>query len=642
MANYNANLTNSKYVVADAKSTWSAAHDATTGDTVYTLTAAVHNAPASGFLASNYYVRRLDLQFDTSAASGVSAAKLWVYIPSSGGWDTDGYTVELLDNTNNANLSATLATEDFNDFGTTSIGSKDLTLLTNIGGWVSIDLSNLSAINEGGTTRIGVRLSGDISNSTPSGYNTLRIDATTNTPYLELTEGATDTVTLTDVTDGRIIQRNASNEGSLTISGTYSGTPTAIQARIVEDGTSTEVVTWTTIDASPSAGTFSGTLSNIPDGGWYNVQVRFSNDTGVTDAGTNKVGVGILIGYIGQSLALQMSTIGATVTPNALTRKYNGSWVTNTGDGAITMANELVSTYGVPVGILNYAADGSCLLGGLHGTDWWLNFSTMYTSFTGAVTAVGGYLEYIIWSQGHCDAYYGGTAYTSSYKTGLGTLLTQLRSDVSCYQGTLPMLIDLLGRWTGGGYDAEFQAFRTAQEEFANETSGVYISGTYQDLPMADTAHLTNVGYIALGQREAQTIKYLLGTETYYEGVKIANFRVVNNNTIKVSLTHSGGNNFTPTTAITAFEVLDNGAAETISSAVQQNANSIQLTVSGTLDGTVTVRYLYGNTTDVGNLVFDNSTLTLPMRGNPNITEDTTVYQSLTMAGFGGTVIQFS
>jgi hypothetical protein len=120
-----------------------------------------------------------------------------LYSAAANGADTDGYTLELLDNTNNTNLSNPLATEDINDFTTTSIGSKDLTLLTDIGANVDIDFSSMSAFIGGGTTKIGARLSGDISNSTPSGDNHFRIDTSGDNPYLwvEYTEATATTNT---------------------------------------------------------------------------------------------------------------------------------------------------------------------------------------------------------------------------------------------------------------------------------------------------------------------------------------------------------------------------------------------------------------------------------------------------------------
>src|SRR5690606_15607557 len=76
-----------------------------------------------------------------------------------------------------------------------------------------------------------------------------------------------ESITVDPIQDRRIFQRNSSDSATITITGSYSGSPTSIEARIVEDGTSTEVLTWSVLDATPSAGEFSGTISNIPVGG---------------------------------------------------------------------------------------------------------------------------------------------------------------------------------------------------------------------------------------------------------------------------------------------------------------------------------------------------------------------------------------
>ena len=80
---------------------------------------------------------------------------------------------------------------------------------------------------------------------------------------ITLTEGAA-----TDYFDRRIFQRDAVNlNRSLTIAGTHSGA-NSVEARIVDDGTSNEVVTWSVVDAAPGAGTWTGSIT-VPQGGWY-------------------------------------------------------------------------------------------------------------------------------------------------------------------------------------------------------------------------------------------------------------------------------------------------------------------------------------------------------------------------------------
>lgn len=184
----------SHYVARDNEASWAAARDATDADFAADIsTAADDNIVVSGIIGGTYYVRRADFQFNTAAIpSGdvISSAVVQIRCSTASGFDTGGYDLVALNNTDNANLQSPLATEDFNDFGTTSIGSRDLTDFNNAGAFVALTLTDYAAINKGGVTRIGLRLSGDIDNSTPSGYNTLRTANQTDMTYIVVEHAA--------------------------------------------------------------------------------------------------------------------------------------------------------------------------------------------------------------------------------------------------------------------------------------------------------------------------------------------------------------------------------------------------------------------------------------------------------------------
>lgn len=172
------NSTNSKQCAQDGVGTYAGAHDATTS-TVYTLASGTNNILHNSVIGGTYYVRRADLQFDTTGIptdATITSAVLRMKSTSTGGSNVDGDTVVALDNTNNANLDTTLASEDMDDFTTSSIGSTALSSYTNTNTDVDLTLTSYAVINKGGTTRIGLRLQNDINNTTPTGSNVLRID----------------------------------------------------------------------------------------------------------------------------------------------------------------------------------------------------------------------------------------------------------------------------------------------------------------------------------------------------------------------------------------------------------------------------------------------------------------------------------
>ncbi|MFQ5509345.1 MAG: sialate O-acetylesterase [Leptospirillia bacterium] len=425
-------------------------------------------------------------------------------------------------------------------------------------------------------------------------------------------------ITVTDFEDGRVFQRTSpsTTTSDITISGTYTGptAPTAIQARVVESGTSTPIsgFDWTTIDSAPASGLYSGTLSGVPQGGWYNVQVRFSNDTTITAGGTNDWGIGVLYGVIGQSHAYRWFTDGVSAPAQ------KGSVLTETGwnkigatmQGAEGFVDLLGAALGVPVGLLDYGISGDTITN-------WISGGSSYTPFKDGVTAAGGKLEGICWLQGPADsktsmsqATYEGHLYNDA-----GSVIKTIRTDTVNASGetNLPFVVNLHGNvdhvdWT----DADVETIRKAQANIADTVADVY-RVTMQNLPRVDYAHLTGAGYETHGERFAQVFLDILGSESYHRGPTFLSAVWVSSTVVDVTLAHNGGTDFTPTTGITGFEVFDNAVAATISSAVRQNASTVRLTVSSAMTGPVTVRHLYGKLPTVSGVVIDNSARALPL-----------------------------
>lgn len=187
---------NSNQVVKDAYGgTYLSGHDAAVGDAVYTAyyngnNNMIHNTDGG----TVWFVRRGQYEFTGTSGIGagkvVSACDFYIKTAGSGAGDDDGDTVVLLDNTNNANINVPLVTEDFDDFGSTSIGEEDNTTFFNANAYNSIALTDFNAINMTGTTLIGIRFKNDIDSVEPTGSNVLRVVEST-TPlsgtYIEVT-----------------------------------------------------------------------------------------------------------------------------------------------------------------------------------------------------------------------------------------------------------------------------------------------------------------------------------------------------------------------------------------------------------------------------------------------------------------------
>lgn len=210
------------------------------------------------------------------------------------------------------------------------------------------------------------------------------------------------TIAITSPVTRRVFQRSGAVNGiggsaSVTIAGTYTGTPTSIEWSV--DGT-----TWNTLAASPSGGTYSGSVS-VP-AGQYTLRTRFGNDV-LAVASVALVGVGDIIGILGQSNASgQGSSNQAYSSATGLTAsKYNTSWAdctdpTDPNDGQGSpwphLATAWMAYTKAPLAIMNFGISGVSI------TVWNPSLSN-YQAYLTAASAIGPPLA-TLWWQGETDA----------------------------------------------------------------------------------------------------------------------------------------------------------------------------------------------------------------------------------------------
>lgn len=431
-------------------------------------------------------------------------------------------------------------------------------------------------------------------------------------------------ITLTDLKDWQIYQETSSEEKSITITGSCSGI-SSVEARVVLNGTSTEVVTWTTIDASPTT-SFSGVLT-VPTGAWYNVQVR-DNLSNVSN-GSNKWGVGIVVAAAGQSNMSGYHEREDTLTANDKTSMYIATslWQDPYGNGTKAFLNRVNNETGKPVALVNMGISGAALLAVADsGPGYYLDLTSNepYDVLMDGIddaTDSDNKIAYLLWSQGEREtgADVSASVTKEAYKSGLLTLFSRIRAVVSNKDGgTLDVLFSVLARTTDRG-DEEVQKIRDAQTETIAENANLYRASNKITLGLRDTVHVDDDGFQQDGIRFGQTVAYLEGYSAYYRGQQIQGYKQIGNNIFDVYFKHDGGTAMTPKTDITGFSILDDASEETITSAVQLRGNIIRLTISGTITGIPTVRYLYGENPTVTNYVKDNTALELPMESMSNI-----------------------
>jgi hypothetical protein len=426
-------------------------------------------------------------------------------------------------------------------------------------------------------------------------------------------------ITLADFEDGRIFQRNGAG-ADITVSGTYIGAPNAIEARVVTDSTLVEIVPWTVIDASPKNGIFLGVLPRVPQGGWYNIQVRHGSEHGVASSGSHKWGVGMLAACLGQSNMKEWFYTGTTLRAHSLLRIFNeDGWseLGRTGNAAIAFGNMLIERLSIPVGLLDFSKNGSGLRKEADfGTGYWEDVSvgSIYDRFVAGVSDAGGALEYLIWVQGEADAARG-TVTEDEYAKSLESFITnQIRADVDngSPREHLPFLVVTMVK-RPGGKDKPNQAIRNAQKRVTETVADCYLAATTLDLKNQGKQHLSPEAYITMGRRVAHTVLYILGEEEYYRGPTVAWAKRMNERTIDVRLNHRGGTDFTPDSGISGWELLANSALVPIAEVYRHDPQTIKIVLKKPVSGIATIRYLYGAMPDASNSVLDNSPMRLPL-----------------------------
>jgi hypothetical protein len=436
----------------------------------------------------------------------------------------------------------------------------------------------------------------------------------------------TVSIAVTDFEDGRIFQRNGRST-DIVVSGLYTGRPEAIEARVVRDRTYDEVVTWTVIDASPQNGIYVGTIPDVPQGGWYNLQVRSAENRDVTTGGTHKWGVGILVACLGQSNMKEWFYTGTDLRSHALLRKFNGNdWskLGRQGNAAIAFGNRIIERLGIPVGFLDFSVNGSGLRKEADwGTGYWEDRArgSIYNHFVSGVSKAGGAVEFVVWIQGEADAARG-TITEEEYRTSLESFISkQVRADIDngSRQEHLPFLVVAMVK-RPGGKDDPHQAVRNAHYRVAAKVPDCYLAATTLDLKNQGRQHLAAGAYLKMGYRVAQTVLFVLGEETYHRGPAIAGAKQIDSRTIDVRIEHRGGTDFTPLSDMTGWEVLSNDIALPLTRVFRHDPQTIRIELERPVAQKTVIRYLYGAMPDTVRPVVDNSAMSLPLEeGHANV-----------------------
>lgn len=426
-------------------------------------------------------------------------------------------------------------------------------------------------------------------------------------------------IVLNDFADGRIFQRQG-RQADIIVSGAYTGTVTGIEARVIRHESGEPVVPWTVIDDAPANGVFLGLLPGVPEGGWYRLEVRAAGAPGILSTGASRWGIGILVACIGQSNMKEWFHSGTDLQAHPLLRRFDADgWHEpgTRGNGAIACGNRIIAFTGLPVGLLDYAVNGSGLV---RRADWGKGYwrdsrpGSIYRRFVDGVAATGGSLEFVIFIQGEADAARG-VVTRMEYQAGLRRFITrQVRRDIgnASARAQLPFLVVGMVK-RPGGLDEPHQAIREAQWEVADRVLECYLAATTLDLPNLGKQHLTPAAYTRMGLRVAQTVLYVLGRVGFYRGPAVAAVGSFDARGLEVTLTHRGGTDIAPSSGITGWAVADAQGVAPIQKVFRQGPRTIRILLDRPLEGRTEVRYLYGALPDTRRPLRDNASPSLPL-----------------------------
>ena len=279
----------------------------------------------------------------------------------------------------------------------------------------------------------------------------------------------------------QVFQRSGGGTATISISGTYVGSPTAIEAKWGNGA-------WTTIDASPSGGTYSGSLTNQASGSGT-LQVRFTNLPGVS-ASAASVGVGDIFIGAGQSNMVGQGTNDQTYTESggnkASLYTIGSGWseladptgVDMNGSYLPHIATNFLANVNYPIAFANVAVSGSAIV------QWEKSAANFWDdNLDAAITGVGGSIKAVLWHQGENEAM-NGNSQASYYAS-----ITQFALDINTDYGV--KLVACILQNCNGITNPEEQAIRDAISQAIADGDNVLAGPDFSDMATDDLFHFT-------------------------------------------------------------------------------------------------------------------------------------------------------
>jgi len=398
---------------------------------------------------------------------------------------------------------------------------------------------------------------------------------------------------------------------AITMAGTYTGdVPDRVEIQLYDEEGISILRAWTAIPTpSIGGGSWSGTPV-IPQGGMYRRRVRTLKNNVVLATGgieTELWAVGARCGMIGSSSAQYAFNSngngGSGFVPRSDVRlRSTAGWSKLNDQGwGISIANDLATRLGVPVGMLGFGVGGATL-------GSWSAKGSGWNPFAAAAVLDGTGLEACVITVGSNDGGNGTVPSKEIHRERLRTLISNVRAIPGC--AGIPIALSGANRRPGvAANDIQFNWIRTAENEVGDDVGVVHIQSL--DYPLEDGVHLSKgpSGYPALATR----INYQFGTVmsggVYRRGPKIVSM-TVNGSVVTCTIQHRGSTDFTVPAAGTFKAFAADGTAIVVSSVAKINNTSFTVTC---VSPPASLRYLDGGDPGTATQLYGNTTPALPM-----------------------------
>lgn len=386
------------------------------------------------------------------------------------------------------------------------------------------------------------------------------------------------------------------------VSGTYNGTLSSLQYRVVRYLDGSLVQDWQAL-ASPSisAGVWSGNVTvpigNLTTKDTYRVEFRSGSDMDVK-VSTNEFAVGISIAVYGQSNAQYRyddGVGGSGITAYSVNRD---GWFYNDNVGASgrstrwrrplgttstrkadALPDQLSKLIGIPVGMVCGGRGGMSIndladYAGATSPSW----TAYMLNMINAVSA-NGYIYGWLWDQGEAD----GTTSNglSTYYNPRYTQLLTLMRGVSV-NSTVPVVNAIPGENFNAGPTADnYAGMRRNLSLLPSSFSNVFTAHSWYDLPNVDQLHHTGPAYVAGNIRDAYSLARAMGYTVAYSGRgPTVTGATRSGATITLAINMDGASSISGS-GLTDFEVSTNSFASTLTiSSVNVVSNQIVITLA--------------------------------------------------------------